>query len=189
MKVLFRAVTCYCMKPPWNLLWLTNFFKSQGRNTKYALDALQAQLKPNSYLIQVSPYLSAGASASANTTPVASHVTAAAQASTRSHGVRQLLTAPMNASVSALVRRSLMRHVGKICRVLLFKLQPWQWTPAARLSSIIDALIWCCGPTFLMWHVWWETLHHWLQDSSFFSFLEQPASLQYLHQLDANSWQ
>lgn len=62
----------------------------------------------------MSPYLSAGASASANTTPVASHVTAAAQVSTRSHGALRLSTAPMSASVSVLV-------FTQLCAALQFK--------------------------------------------------------------------
>lgn len=50
--------------------------------------------------MQVSHFPSVASSASVNTTPVVSHATDAAQALTRSRGVLQLLTAPMNAVVS-----------------------------------------------------------------------------------------
>lgn len=126
------------------LLWPPRVFKPPGGNTYYAWETLQVWLKPDSCLIHVPPYLSAGASVSANTTPVASHVTAAAQASTRSHGVPQRSTAPMNASVSVLAWLGLMQHTRRAPLVnSKRRLAP---PPQPFLPSpFTDALIWCCG--------------------------------------------
>lgn len=127
-------------------------FDPRGKIFHGVLETLLAKLKCNSNLIQVSHYLSADASVSANTTPAVSHVTAAARALTRRHGALQPLTARMNVSVSVRVHRftrCVFTKPTQRCSPLcwLLTLQPWEWT---EVSSCLLSVRYCWCPDMVL---------------------------------------